>query len=49
MILAIVGIAAVVFLAIAIILHGYSMGKYAMRGSAPAPYTYHHSGWGYHH
>ncbi len=47
MILAIAGIVAIVFLAIAILLHGYGMGGRVMRG--PVPYAYEHGGWGYHH
>ncbi len=47
LILTICGIAAVVFLAVAIMLHGYAMGGHVMRGAAP--YAYNHGGWGHHH
>ena len=47
MILAIAGIAAVVFLGFAIIFHGHSAGRYGMRGAVP--YVSGHGNWGYHH
>lgn len=44
MILAIAGIAAVVFLGIAVLFHGH--GGYGMRGAVP--YVSGHGGWGHH-
>ena len=46
-ILAIAGIAAVVFLGIAILLSGHRVGGYGVRGAVP--YVSGHGGWGYHH
>ena len=49
MILAIAGIAAVVFLGFAILFSGHGMGGYAMRGAVPYVTGHGHGGFGYHH
>lgn len=50
LILTICGIAAIVFLAIAILLHGFGISGHMMRSAAPYAYTHGgHGGFGYHH